>query len=114
MVGWIGRQRRFRPNWEVEKIVHIPLNRLLEPENYARYRLHFDTSQRDDLQGRAQDFPCFVHKDDSEVEYLWGATYRIVMVFLDIIFGFEAPSMERLPLVHGSLNQGYLNGSVFG
>jgi len=35
MVAWINRQKRFLPNWEVEKIVYVPLRELLNPESYA-------------------------------------------------------------------------------
>ncbi|HSM74653.1 MAG TPA: hypothetical protein VK852_08460, partial [Desulfobacterales bacterium] len=35
LVGWVPRQRRFIPNWEVDKIVRIPLAALLDPVNYA-------------------------------------------------------------------------------
>jgi hypothetical protein len=112
MVGWIAGQRRFMPNWEVEKIVRVPLGRLLIPENYARYRLCFNASQSDVLKEGSRDFPCFVHKDETEVEYLWGATYRIVTVFLKLVFGFDPPRMQSMPIVHGALNEGYLNGSV--
>ena len=41
MVGWIARQRHFFPNWEVEKIIRVPLEDLLQPENYACYRINF-------------------------------------------------------------------------
>ncbi|MEE9610075.1 MAG: hypothetical protein V3W19_02430, partial [Desulfatiglandales bacterium] len=43
MVVWINHQKLFFPNWEVEKIVYIPLRNLLNPENYACYRLCFET-----------------------------------------------------------------------
>ena len=36
-VGWVGRQRRFFPNWGVTDIVYIPLGTFLDPKRYARY-----------------------------------------------------------------------------
>jgi hypothetical protein len=42
---------------------------------------------------------------------LWGATFRIVMSFVKIVFGFSAPSMDSLPLIYKTLNERYLNGS---
>ncbi|MBN2126532.1 MAG: CoA pyrophosphatase [Deltaproteobacteria bacterium] len=110
MVGWIDRQRRFFPNWEVEKVVCIPLRELLDPERYACYRLHFDARPGDPRRGRIQDFPCFRHRGEEGEEILWGVTYRIVMAFLDIVFGFWPPPPEALPVVHGTLDGNYLYG----
>ena len=111
MVAWIPRQRRFFPNWEVEKIVYIPLKNLLNAGNYACYRLNFEMYEENPQKGGTQDFPCFVHEDNDEKEVLWGTTYRIVMVFLDLIFGFRPPDTRLLPVVHGSLNANYYVGA---
>jgi hypothetical protein len=108
MVGWIGRQRRFFPNWEVEKIVSIPLRSLLKESNYACYRLRMVSNHM--TKGRVRDFPCFVHRDADEQEVLWGATYRMVMDFLEIVNGFFPPDVESLPVVHGTLGRNYLTG----
>jgi hypothetical protein len=85
MVVWISGQRRFYPNWEVEKIIYIPLRDLLNPALYARYQLRFE-----------------------EAEVLWGATYRITAVFLNYVFGFAPPDLNSLPEIHGSLSKAYL------
>jgi len=108
MVGWIGRQRRFFPNWEVEKIVTIPLRNLLKRTDYARYRLRMGSALG--IEARVKDFPCFVHRDGVERELLWGATYRIVMDFLEIVYGFSPPDVESLPVIRGTLNSNYLTG----
>ncbi|MFH1082002.1 MAG: hypothetical protein V1751_01240 [Pseudomonadota bacterium] len=111
MVGWIPRQKRFFPNWEVEKIVHIPLQNLLNGDKYASYRLNMG-ADRDSRSNRiTEDFPCFLHQDRDEREVLWGATYRITMVFLELVFGFRPPSPEALPVIYGSLDENYLTGS---
>lgn len=111
MVCWNGRQKQFFPNWEVERVVYIPLRNLLTPSNYARYRLHIatDHENRKNLDGK--DFPCFVHEYQDESEVLWGATFRITMLFLEIIFGFTPPDMDSLPVINGSLDEDYLTGS---
>ena len=112
MVGWITCQRRFFPNWEVEKIVRIPLRRLLDPAHYACYRLNFQIQESADVWEGPQDYPCFVHQTHEEYEVLWGATYRIVTVFLDLIFGFQPPHLTSLPVVHGSLDDSYYEGAA--
>ena len=110
MVGWVAHQRRFIPNWEVEKIVCIPLGQLLNSESYACYRLSLPGRGGNRHGGHPQDFPCFVHHGENEEEHLWGATFRIVMAFLELVFGFTPPPIESLPVIEGSLDETYLNG----
>ncbi len=112
---WVTRQRRFYPNWEVDKIVTIPLSRLLKPDNYARYRLEIDlTTKRHGFRYRKEtkEFPCFLHRQGGHTERLWGATFRITMVFLKWVFGFEPPEMEDLQTVDGRLDRHYTEGHV--
>lgn len=108
MVVWVNRQQHFLPNWEVEKIVRVPLRRLLDPDAYALYRIRF----QDRRQGVfVQDFPCFRHENGQEKEVLWGATYRIVTAFLGLIFHFTPPPPDFLPVIQGSMDETYLNGA---
>jgi hypothetical protein len=79
MVGWIPSQKDFVPNWEVERIVYIPLRDLLKPDHYSRYRLHMGSRSQNGRDLGIQDFPCFLHGRGDHAEVLWGATYRIVM-----------------------------------
>jgi len=111
MVCWISGQKRFSPNWEVEKVVYIPLKNLLMRSNYARYRLNIKTPHKNEKNPIIKDFPCFLHEHNNSVEKLWGATFRITMVFLEIVFGFKPPDIESLPVVHGTLDENYLTGN---
>ena len=109
-VCWISRQRRFYPNWEVEKIVAIPLDRLLEPVNYARFRLEIDFTQKNRQSRRSREvreFPCFLHEQDGRTESLWGATFRITMNFLNWVYGFIPPDIEELDTIEGKLDRNY-------
>ena len=110
MVGWITRQRHFFPNREVDKIVYIPMRDLLDPDRYACYRLQIETRKNDQHEVIVEDFPCFKHQNEDEDEVLWGATYRIVMDFFELVFGFSPPPIESLPVVHGYLNRNYFDG----
>jgi 8-oxo-dGTP pyrophosphatase MutT (NUDIX family) len=113
-VGWIATQKRFFPNWEVEQIVHIPIADLLKPENYARYRLQFNFSESIGRPKPVTDeFACYIHRHQEGSELLWGATFRIAMDFLDLIFGFQPPDLEALPLVTGQLQDNYLKRDRF-
>lgn len=110
LVAWVRRQRRFYPNWEVEKIVYIPLQELLKSENYARYRLNSGPPANRNQTLYATDFPCFRHTYRDETEILWGATYQMTSTFLKSIFDFSAPDWASLPVINGTLNDDYLTG----
>ena len=110
MVAWVQRQKRFFPNWEVDKIVYIPLRDLLNPANYRRYRLCIQTRANEQSSNLGQDYPCFRFQTDSDKEILWGATYRITTEFMEYIFGFKPPDLETLPVIEGILDQNYLTG----
>jgi hypothetical protein len=43
---------------------------------------------------------------------LWGVTDRIVTLFLELIFKFNAPEINSLPVIHRILDERYLYGSV--
>ncbi len=110
MVAWVTRQKRFFPNWEVAKIVDIPLEDLLNAANYAQYKLHLKTPGDAEPSETMRRYPCFRFRDNNETELLWGATYRIITIFLDYVFGFRPPDLNKVPVIEGALDQGYLTG----
>lgn len=109
-VAWINRQKRFFPNWEVEKVVDIPLIDLLNPANYAQYRLCRIPGGDAESKNTIGQYPCFRYQFRNDTELLWGATYRIVTLFLDYVFGFKPPGLAEIPIIEGSLDQNYLTG----
>ena len=111
LVCWVPRQQSFKTNWEVEKIVYIPLGELMNPANYARFQLKIDTDGTGDRNGQVRDFPCFLFQDQGQAERLWGATFRITMHFLKLLFGFQPPDIAALPTVEGQLGRNYLTGN---
>jgi hypothetical protein len=54
--------------------------------------------------------PGFRLPGPAGADILWGATYRIAMDFLKIVFGFEPPPVEALPAVAGELATSYFTG----
>lgn len=110
MVAWIPRQKRFHPNWEVERIVSIPLRSLLDPANYALYLLDVPPGLRWRLPGREHRYPCFLYSSRGNREMLWGVTFRIVMSLVEMVFNFNLPDVARLPVVHGVLEESYVQG----
>lgn len=107
---WVAGRHRFRPNWEVARVVSLPLRRLLEPERYIRYRLTLPADASPASGDAAREVPAFRFPSAAGPDILWGATYRITMSFLWIVFGFSPPDMERLPRVDGYLGRSYLTG----
>ncbi len=110
LVGWIKHQIRFVPNREVDKIVRIPIHELLLPENYACYCLSFGEAISKERRTDKTNLPCFLHRDGKSTELLWGATYRIVVNFLDLVFDFTPPPLKTLTKVYGHLDGQYLTG----
>lgn len=110
MVGWVLRQRHFTPSWEVEKILAIPVRSLLNPVHYANYRVYVPPNVEKKLNRRVQDMPCFLHRQQNHTEVLWGATYRIVVHFVELLFGFKPPDISTLPMVPGVMDENYIHG----
>ncbi len=110
MVAWVHKQKRFTLSWEVERLVYIPLRSLLNSERYVRYRLYVPEHLERKFHGKSNDYPCFVHLEGQEKELLWGVTYNILTYFLEKVFGFVPPSMDRVPVVPGALDACYMNG----
>lgn len=108
LVGWMKGQKRFRLNWEVSRLVSIPIQELLEPENYGTYLLQYKDDKTTARQVDEIPHPCFFHGDSEEPEILWGATFHIVMSFLQRVFRFlPPPQMETQRIVRGKLGQDY-------
>ena len=110
MVGWMRFNGRFRINWEVEKIVPVPLADFLKSERYAGCFFEPEDGVDNDVTLRPDAQPCFIYEDDGGREVLWGATYRIVMSFLSLVYGFEPPALEDRPVVRRTLSRAYLTG----
>jgi hypothetical protein len=110
LVAWVNHQHLFYPNWEVEKVIYIPLRDLLTPENYVCYRMQMGDSSNPSQNSSTNDFGGFRFIFQEESELLWGATYRFTMIFLDYIFGFTPPEITSRPVVNGRLDRNYLTG----
>jgi hypothetical protein len=109
MVGWVSKQKRFTTNWEVEKIVYIPLRKLLDPKNYVRYQLEYQDPNNSQPHQKVYDSQSFLHQTSQEQEVLWGATCRITLNFLNITFDFELPETKTLPILSGVMEDRYIN-----
>lgn len=110
LAGWMPPHQRLKPNWEVERLVYIPLARMLEPANYARLKLSFSSDNKHVR--RKDEFPCFIHQGRQGREVFWGATFRIAMDFLNQVFGFQLPDLAHASILARHLGRTYLSGSI--
>jgi len=110
LVAWVHRQRYFRPNWEVERIVRIPLRDLLSPGGYVALRLRTEDHDAGVGEAAVRSFPAFRFPTSGGTEILWGATFRITMHFLEQVFGFHAPDQTGGVTIEKRLTADYVTG----
>jgi len=108
LVCGLNGQQRFSPNWEVAKVVCLPLRTLLDPRGYARYHLCIAAPGDATCAAATLQMLCFCIGHGPEREVLWGATFRMVLAFLDLLFGFTPPALDALPVVYGRLDETYM------
>lgn len=108
MMAWVSKQHEFKLNWEVEKIVTIPLRKLLAVDNYVQYQLFMTDASTSSTPQLVYDAPSFLHQNGNETEVLWGATCRITLNFLELMFDFELPTDISLPVLKGTMQATYM------
>jgi len=111
VVGWASPQS-YTPNWEVERVVSITLRNLLNPSRYGRFLPVAASGHKTDGHSlQHNSFPCYIHDGQRGRELLWGATYRIALKFLELVFDFNPPAGNSLPVIERQLDEAYMNGS---
>ncbi len=111
LAGYVRKDWKPRPNWEVEKIIELPLKDFFDESHYALYSIETTYKLRDNLSG-IQHFPCFIAEDEKgEEEILWGATLSVVMSFLKAVFDFEIPELSGSRTLTKVLHADYLTGN---
>ena len=113
VVVWTDQQSGFRANWEVDKIILLPVRELFDSSRYARFRPDFKVRRQNAAEGPRHngldpEYPCFLVRTPKEREILWGVTFRITMTFLERAFGFDPPNVDDLPLLSERLPDHYL------
>ena len=109
LVGRVKHSWQPKLNWEVEKIVSIPLEDFFYPENHAVYSLDVPESLVDQGIPDPWEFPCLVHTDDDGEEILWGATFEIIRTFFQRVFGFSFPVSDQPRVIRRPLVPNYLS-----
>ena len=94
----VGRVRpgwKARPNWEVESVLRLPLRAFLDSANYATCRFLVQTPSEEGQSIHEWEYPCLVINDSTGEEILWGATFKILMNFMERVF--ELPIEQIKP-----------------
>ena len=103
MAAWT-ESTRFSPNWEVARIVPIPLTHFFRAEAYGRMLLLEAGPEK-----ISRELPCLIYPNGDGREILWGVTYAMVMNFLTLVFDFTPPEISTLPVVWQKSEAEYLN-----
>ena len=110
LTGLVKEPWTFRPNSEVDRIVEIPLAKFFQKDNYGLYQIELSNASAADRH-HSHTFPCLIYRDDKGHEdILWGATFYIIMNFLDIVFEFKVPEPHSKRIITRILDSNYLKG----
>jgi 8-oxo-dGTP pyrophosphatase MutT (NUDIX family) len=110
LVCFVRKEWHFYPNPEVESIVEIPLKTFFNERNYGLYNVE-TSDQSKTNRGVPKEFPCLiVHDNQGNEEILWGATFYIIMNFLNIVLGFEMPDYHAKRIIRRTLGPEYITG----
>ncbi len=111
VIGLVEKKWKFHPSREVEKMVEIPLKAFYNKENYGFCSIRSPDDTADGTENEWK-FPCLIHEDnDGKEEILWGATFNIIMSFLDIVFDFTPPEIQPGRIITKTLGPDYLTGN---
>ncbi|MBW2544555.1 MAG: CoA pyrophosphatase [Deltaproteobacteria bacterium] len=109
VVGLVEKKWNFHPNREVDKIVEIPLEAFCNEDNYGFFSIYSPADETE----TGWKFPCLIHEDnDGKEEILWGATFNIIMSFLEIVFDFKPPQIHPQKIITRVLHPDYLTGNL--
>jgi 8-oxo-dGTP pyrophosphatase MutT (NUDIX family) len=110
LVGRVKHSWQPKLSWEVEKIVSIPLSSFFKAENFAVYSLEVPEKLGALGIPNPWEFPCLVHREKNEEEILWGATFKVIQTFFQIVFHFPFPSPDARRVIRRPLASNYLTG----
>jgi 8-oxo-dGTP pyrophosphatase MutT (NUDIX family) len=91
------RSFEFKLSREVEKVLEIPIADFFDISNHAL--LEIETPFANSTASTGNHFPCFIFNDSrGNTEILWGATFNIIINFLNIISdnSFSLPSTTKI------------------
>lgn len=110
VVGLIKREWRVRMNWEVEKVIRVPIHSFFDSSNYVRYVLGAPDGPDSSGNGGGYDAPAFMVPGSGDEDILWGATFAIAMDFLNLILDLTGTGFRSDRIVQRTLPKHYYTG----
>ena len=110
VVGWIRSGWKARPNWEVESVLRVPLRAFFDPSNYGICRFAITPASEGSQESLDWEYPCLVVNDSGGEEILWGATFRILISFMERVFELAAAEINPERRVAKELSPHYFTG----
>jgi hypothetical protein len=100
---------RLYPNYEVESLVDIPMDAFFRENNYGTLRLETENGLSLREEGRLP-LPCLIYSDrEGRENILWGATFFIILNFLEIAFGFQLPKWQNKRVIRKAIRADYFS-----
>jgi len=110
LVGFVKSGHSFRLNYEVERLVDIPVPAFFQQENYGSLTTTSDSGLRPS-RNSLESLPCLIYRDEEGREnVLWGATFSIIASFFKIVFDFQIPQAQTGFAVNKTLDAHYVSG----
>ena len=110
VVGLIKGRWRIKSNWEVEKVIPVPIRSFFDSANYIRYLLDMPVNPSEIVNSGGYDAPAFVVPDSGDEDILWGATYSIMMDFFKLALGIPISNFQGSRTIERTLPAHYYTG----
>lgn len=111
VVGRVRAGWKARPNWEVESVLRVPLRAFFDPENYAVCRFLVAAPSGEEGEGGHEwEYPSLVVRGPEGEEILWGATFKILMNFIERVFERPLEQINPSRRVRRELSPYYFTG----
>ncbi len=112
VVGKVRPGWKARPNWEVESVLRLPLRAFFDPANYAICKFLVQTPSEEGQATHEWEYPCLVINDPAGEEILWGATFKILMNFMERVFELPIEQINPSRRVFKELSPYYFTGKT--
>jgi hypothetical protein len=110
VVGTVRAGWKVRPNWEVETVLRVPLRAFFDPGNYGMCEFVVTPPRQEGAETLRWEYPCLVIGTSGGEEILWGATFRILMNFMERVFGLSLEEIRPSRRVAKALSPHYFAG----
>jgi len=111
LVGRITGRWNAKPNWEVEKIIRVPIRSFFDPSNYALYSPRVPSSFKNRPGTEWLEIPCMVVQEGDDEEILWGATFGIIINFIQLITDLSLDMIHPQRKIERDLPVDYFTGT---